>query len=161
MSYGMVCPTLVYGEGDVLIHNIAWVLRYFPIFAIPGDGAYRLQPPLWSATGSALPVDVVEQHVITQPVGAGKESTAAVHPGHLLDERHQVVVVVEHEGVDHDVLAGTALHLEQGLLQGLRQRRIQEYRPLALHLRRPLALGDADHLLVPRLVPVKELAGQP
>jgi NADH dehydrogenase len=44
MSYGIVRPTLVYGEGDVLINNIAWVLRYFPIFAIPGDGAYRLQP---------------------------------------------------------------------------------------------------------------------
>jgi NADH dehydrogenase len=44
MSYGIVRPTLVYGEGDVLINNIAWVLRHFPIFAIPGDGAYRLQP---------------------------------------------------------------------------------------------------------------------
>ena len=44
MSYGIVRPTLVYGEGDVLINNIAWVLRHFPIFPIPGDGAYRLQP---------------------------------------------------------------------------------------------------------------------
>jgi len=43
-AYGIVRPTLVYGEGDVLINNIAWVLRHFPIFAIPGDGAYRLQP---------------------------------------------------------------------------------------------------------------------
>jgi NADH dehydrogenase len=42
--YGIVRPTLVYGEADVLINNIAWVLRHFPIFAIPGDGAYRLQP---------------------------------------------------------------------------------------------------------------------
>ena len=44
MSYGIVRPTLVYGEGDVLINNIAWVLRHFPIFAIPGDASYRLQP---------------------------------------------------------------------------------------------------------------------
>ena len=44
ISYGIVRPTLVYGDGDVLINNIAWVLRHFPIFAIPGDGAYRLQP---------------------------------------------------------------------------------------------------------------------
>ncbi len=44
ISYGIVRPTLVFGEGDVLINNIAWVLRHFPIFAIPGDGAYRLQP---------------------------------------------------------------------------------------------------------------------
>jgi nucleoside-diphosphate-sugar epimerase len=44
MSYAIVRPTLVYGEGDVLINNIAWVLRHFPFFAIPGDGSYRLQP---------------------------------------------------------------------------------------------------------------------
>lgn len=44
LSYGIVRPTLVYGAGDVLINNIAWALRHFPIFAIPGDGAYRLQP---------------------------------------------------------------------------------------------------------------------
>lgn len=44
MAFGIVRPTLVYGEGDVLINNIAWVLRHFPIFAIPGDGTYRLQP---------------------------------------------------------------------------------------------------------------------
>jgi NADH dehydrogenase len=44
ISYGIVRPTLVYGEGDVLINNIAWVLRHFPVFAIPGDGAYRVQP---------------------------------------------------------------------------------------------------------------------
>ena len=44
MSYAIVRPTLVYGEGDVLINNIAWVLRHFPVFAIPGDGAYRVQP---------------------------------------------------------------------------------------------------------------------
>ena len=44
MSYAIVRPTLVYGAGDVLINNIAWVLRHFPAFAIPGDGAYRLQP---------------------------------------------------------------------------------------------------------------------
>ena len=39
MSYAIVRPTLVYGDGDVLINNIAWVLRRFPVFAIPGDGA--------------------------------------------------------------------------------------------------------------------------
>jgi uncharacterized protein YbjT (DUF2867 family) len=29
---------------DILINNIAWLLRRFPFFAIPGDGSYRLQP---------------------------------------------------------------------------------------------------------------------
>jgi nucleoside-diphosphate-sugar epimerase len=44
LSYAIVRPTLLFGEGDVLINNIAWLLRHLPIFAIPGDGRYRLQP---------------------------------------------------------------------------------------------------------------------
>lgn len=44
MSFAIVRPTLLFGHGDVLINNIAWFLRYLPIFGIPGDGRYRLQP---------------------------------------------------------------------------------------------------------------------
>jgi NADH dehydrogenase len=44
LSYAIVRPTLLFGEGDVLINNIAWLLRHLPIFAIPGDGRYHLQP---------------------------------------------------------------------------------------------------------------------
>jgi nucleoside-diphosphate-sugar epimerase len=44
LSYGIVRPTLLFGEGDVLINNIAWLLRRLPIFGIPGNGQYRLQP---------------------------------------------------------------------------------------------------------------------
>jgi len=43
-SYAIVRPTLLFGEGDVLINNIAWLLRHLPVFGIPGDGRYRLQP---------------------------------------------------------------------------------------------------------------------
>jgi nucleoside-diphosphate-sugar epimerase len=44
LSYAIVRPTLLFGEGDVLINNIAWLLRHLPVFAIPGRGRYRLQP---------------------------------------------------------------------------------------------------------------------
>ncbi len=44
LSYAIVRPTVVFGDGGILIHNIAWLLRKFPIFALPGDGEYRLQP---------------------------------------------------------------------------------------------------------------------
>jgi NADH dehydrogenase len=44
LSHAIVRPTLLFGEGDVLINNIAWLLRHLPVFAIPGDGRYRLQP---------------------------------------------------------------------------------------------------------------------
>jgi NADH dehydrogenase len=34
----------VFGTGDILINNIAWLLRRMPIFPIPGLGGYRVQP---------------------------------------------------------------------------------------------------------------------
>ena len=44
MEWAIVRPTLVFGTGDILLNNIAWLLRRMPIFAIPGDGKYRVQP---------------------------------------------------------------------------------------------------------------------
>lgn len=44
MSYAIVRPTLIFGHGDVLINNISWFIRHLPVFGIPGDGQYRLQP---------------------------------------------------------------------------------------------------------------------
>jgi uncharacterized protein YbjT (DUF2867 family) len=44
-SYAIVRPTLVFGgQRDVLVNNIAWILRRLPVFALPGDGAYPVQP---------------------------------------------------------------------------------------------------------------------
>jgi len=44
LSYAIIRPTLLFGHGDVLINNISWFIRHLPIFGIPGDGQYRLQP---------------------------------------------------------------------------------------------------------------------
>ena len=44
LSWAIVRPTVVFGDGDILINNIAWLLRRFPIFAIPGDGGYEVRP---------------------------------------------------------------------------------------------------------------------
>jgi uncharacterized protein YbjT (DUF2867 family) len=44
MSYAILRPTVLFGAEDILINNIAWLLRHFPLFAVPGDGSYRLQP---------------------------------------------------------------------------------------------------------------------
>jgi NADH dehydrogenase len=35
---------LLYGPSDILINNMAWSLRRLPVFGIPGDGRYRVQP---------------------------------------------------------------------------------------------------------------------
>src|SRR5438093_2523609 len=44
LAWAIVRPTLIFGPGDILINNIAWLLRRFPVFGIPGKGDYRLQP---------------------------------------------------------------------------------------------------------------------
>lgn len=45
MSYAILRPTVLVGGGeDILINNIAFLLRRLPIFLIPGDGSYGIQP---------------------------------------------------------------------------------------------------------------------
>ena len=44
MPYAIVRPTLVFGARDILVNNIAWILRRFPLFLVPGRGDYRVQP---------------------------------------------------------------------------------------------------------------------
>lgn len=44
LRYAILRPTVIFGSEGILINNIAWLLRRFPFFAVPGDGEYRLQP---------------------------------------------------------------------------------------------------------------------
>lgn len=44
LSYSIIRPTVIFGREDILINNIAWFLRRFPVFPIAGRGDYRLQP---------------------------------------------------------------------------------------------------------------------
>ena len=44
LSYAILRPTLIFGVEDILLNNIAWSVRRFPIVPVPGDGAYELQP---------------------------------------------------------------------------------------------------------------------
>jgi uncharacterized protein YbjT (DUF2867 family) len=44
MTYSILRPTVLVGTEDILINNIAYLLRRFPFYALFGDGSYRLQP---------------------------------------------------------------------------------------------------------------------
>lgn len=44
ISYAILRPAVIFGREDILINNIAWMLRRFPVFAIFGNGDYKLQP---------------------------------------------------------------------------------------------------------------------
>ena len=44
LSHAILRPTVLFGDGGILLNNIAWLLRRLPVFAIAGRGDYRLQP---------------------------------------------------------------------------------------------------------------------
>jgi uncharacterized protein YbjT (DUF2867 family) len=44
LSYAILRPTVLFGTEDILINNIAFLLRRLPFFIVPGNGDYRLQP---------------------------------------------------------------------------------------------------------------------
>ncbi len=44
ISHAILRPAVLFGREDILINNIAYFLRRFPVFDIFGDGTYKLQP---------------------------------------------------------------------------------------------------------------------
>jgi uncharacterized protein YbjT (DUF2867 family) len=44
IPYAIVRPAILFGGDGVLLNNIAWLLRHLPVFAIGGDGGYRIRP---------------------------------------------------------------------------------------------------------------------
>lgn len=44
LSHAILRPAVLFGPEDILINNIAWSLRKFPVFPVFGNGQYRLQP---------------------------------------------------------------------------------------------------------------------
>jgi uncharacterized protein YbjT (DUF2867 family) len=71
LSYGIVRPTVLFGEEDVLINNIAWLLRMFPVFGVWGTGSYSLQP-VYVGDVAALAVELAGQteNAVVDAVGS-------------------------------------------------------------------------------------------
>ena len=44
VPYAIIRPTLVFEVGDLLLNNMAWALRRFPVFPVYGSGDYPVQP---------------------------------------------------------------------------------------------------------------------
>ena len=65
VPYAIIRPTLVFGEGDLLLNNMAWALRRFPVFPVCGNGDYPVQP-------------VYVEDVAAQAVEAGAQSENSV-----------------------------------------------------------------------------------
>lgn len=44
LPHSILRPAVLFGGEDILINNMAWMLRIFPLFGVFGKGDYRLQP---------------------------------------------------------------------------------------------------------------------
>jgi uncharacterized protein YbjT (DUF2867 family) len=61
LSYAILRPALIYGPEDILLNNIAWMLRRFPLFTIPGSGDYQVQP-IFVEDLARLAIEASERH---------------------------------------------------------------------------------------------------
>lgn len=73
LSYTILRPTVIFGLEDILINNIAWFVRRFPVFGIPGDGSYRVRP-IYVEDMAQLIADAVEQQENTVLNAVGPET---------------------------------------------------------------------------------------
>src|SRR5215831_13236608 len=70
LSYAILRPTVIFGLEDILINNIAWFVRHFPVFGIPGNGRYSIRP-IYVEDMARLIADAVEQqrNIVLNAVG--------------------------------------------------------------------------------------------
>ena len=70
MSYAILRPAVIFGDEDILINNIAWALRRFPVFGVFGDGSYRLRPiHVEDLAAMAVTAGASQENLILQAVG--------------------------------------------------------------------------------------------
>ena len=44
LSYAILRLSALFGLDEILLNNVAWAVRRFPVVLLPGRGDYRIQP---------------------------------------------------------------------------------------------------------------------
>ena len=135
LSYAIVRPTVLFGKGDVLINNIAWCLRRFPLFFLPA-GDYGIQP---------VHVEDLAQLAVT--VGAGDDNVVVDAAGpESWHFRDLVCLIRDKLGLRCAVLpAPRPVVHAAGWLIGLVVRDTVLTRAEVAGLSAGLCVSDADH----------------
>jgi len=70
LSYGIVRPTVIFGEGDVMVNDVAWLLRRLPVFPYPARQASPVRPVFVGDVARSC-VDAARAHcdVVVDAVG--------------------------------------------------------------------------------------------
>ena len=70
VTYAVIRPTLVYGGSDLLLNNMAWALRRFPVFPVCGNGEYPVQPVyVEDLAAQAVEAGAMSGNSVTDAVG--------------------------------------------------------------------------------------------
>jgi uncharacterized protein YbjT (DUF2867 family) len=70
LSYGILRPTVIFGPEDILINNIAYFIRKYPVFVVPGSGEYGMQP-IYVEDMAEIMADTgqTDENLVTDAVG--------------------------------------------------------------------------------------------
>jgi len=71
LPHAILRPAVLFGKEGILINNIAWMLRRFPVFGMFGDGRYKLQP---------IHVDDLARLAVEKGLETGDSITNAIGP---------------------------------------------------------------------------------
>jgi NADH dehydrogenase len=71
VPYSVLRPAILFGGDGVLLNNIAWLLRHYPVFAVGGRGDYRIR---------GIHVDDLAQLCLQRGGESGNSVTDAVGP---------------------------------------------------------------------------------
>lgn len=113
ISYAILRPAVLFGKEDILINNIAWFLRTFPIFGVFGRGEYRLQPIYVDDLASlAVEQGRKTENVIIDAIGPDTFTyrELATEIGKAIGKRRPIIPVPPHKGYFLGKLVGFLHH---------------------------------------------------
>lgn len=110
LSYAILRPTVIFGLEDVLINNIAWLLRRLPVFAMPGSGEYKIQP-VFVRDLAELAVDLAQEDTNVALDAVGPETYSFEELVRLLADRIGTGARIVHVSPSMALLLGNLLGL--------------------------------------------------
>jgi uncharacterized protein YbjT (DUF2867 family) len=128
-SHAIARPAVLFGGDGVLLNNIAWLLRRFPLFAIGGTGNYRLRP-----------IHVADLATLCADLGARQDTVTVDAVGPESVTFRQLIEAIRTAVGSHAVIApvpGYAVPLLAGVLGLVLRDRLltaDEYRSMAAGL---------------------------
>ncbi len=107
LSYAILRPSCFFGANDILINNIAYAVRRFPVFFLPNPAGYRIRP-----------MHVGDMATSMCTFGAGTDSVVRDACG---PEQFPFAKLVQHMGIWLTGQAPRVMHVPIYLCQGIYQ----------------------------------------